>query len=175
MSRSLSKRVRFEVFKRDLFTCQYCGATPPGAVLEVDHIEPVAEGGSDDESNLVTACFACNRGKSDISLSIVPESLADRAARVAEAEEQLAGYNAIMQAQRDRIEDDIWSVVWALTGETEIRRDRYQSIKMFLTRLPLHEVIEAAELARDRMSYSRKAFLYFCKVCWNKIKGNDGE
>lgn len=61
--RSLSKKLRFEVFKRDDFTCQYCGAQPPKVVLEVDHIHPVAAGGGNDPENLITACDKCNRGK----------------------------------------------------------------------------------------------------------------
>lgn len=65
----LGKRVRFEVFKRDNFTCQYCGAEAPAAVLQVDHILPVAEGGTNDLTNLVTACVGCNAGKSDKLLS----------------------------------------------------------------------------------------------------------
>lgn len=59
----LSKRLRFEVFKRDNFTCQYCGAQPPKVILEVDHIHPVAEGGDCEQENLITACDKCNRGK----------------------------------------------------------------------------------------------------------------
>lgn len=43
--KAISKKTRFEVFKRDRFTCQYCGATPPGVLLHIDHIHPVAEGG----------------------------------------------------------------------------------------------------------------------------------
>jgi hypothetical protein len=66
---SLSKRTRFEVFKRDKFTCQYCGKKAPDIVLQVDHIEPKAKGGTDDLVNLVTACDGCNAGKSDIRLS----------------------------------------------------------------------------------------------------------
>lgn len=62
--RSLSKSVRFEVFKRDSFTCQYCGKTAPDVVLHVDHIKPVAMGGDNDILNLVTACESCNAGKS---------------------------------------------------------------------------------------------------------------
>ena len=65
----LSKAVRFEVFKRDKFTCQYCGASAPEVLLEVDHIKPVAKGGTDDMLNLVTACRACNRGKTCKELS----------------------------------------------------------------------------------------------------------
>ena len=33
----LSKKIRFEVFKRDAFTCQYCGQMAPDVLLEVDH------------------------------------------------------------------------------------------------------------------------------------------
>ena len=67
--RSLSKRVRFEVLKRDKFTCQYCGAKAPEVVLNVDHIQPVADGGSDDPLNLIASCEDCNSGKSDKKLS----------------------------------------------------------------------------------------------------------
>jgi hypothetical protein len=59
----LTKTIRFEVFKRDNFTCQYCGAKAPEAVLRVDHIKPVAEGGDNHAMNLITSCFPCNAGK----------------------------------------------------------------------------------------------------------------
>ena len=65
---SLSKKVRFEVFKRDSFTCQYCGKKAPEVILVVDHIEPIAKGGSDDMLNLITSCFDCNSRKSDRTL-----------------------------------------------------------------------------------------------------------
>lgn len=65
----IKKSVRFEVFKRDSFTCQYCGMKAPDVVLELDHITPVAEGGDNDILNLLTACRACNSGKSDRVLS----------------------------------------------------------------------------------------------------------
>ena len=67
--KNLSKSVRFEVFKRDSFKCQYCGKSAPDVVLEVDHIIPVAKGGDNDISNLITACFDCNRGKRDKKLT----------------------------------------------------------------------------------------------------------
>ena len=65
----LSKRIRFEVFKRDNFTCQYCGAKAPEVILEVDHIKPVKEGGTNEIMNLITSCFDCNHGKSSKTLS----------------------------------------------------------------------------------------------------------
>ena len=61
--KSIPKSVRFEVFKRDSFKCQYCGASAPDVILEVDHIVPVAEGGENDMMNLITSCRDCNRGK----------------------------------------------------------------------------------------------------------------
>ncbi len=52
--KSLSKRVRFEVFKRDNFTCCYCDRQPPDVVLQIDHIEPHSKGGADQIANLLT-------------------------------------------------------------------------------------------------------------------------
>ncbi len=66
--KGISKKVRFEVFKRDRFTCQYCGRKAPDILLQLDHIEPVAKGGTDDIINLVTSCFDCNMGKRDKKL-----------------------------------------------------------------------------------------------------------
>lgn len=69
---AVGKRLRFQIFRRDNFACRYCGrAAQDGAVLEVDHIKPRAEGGADDPTNLVTACEGCNSGKSDIPLHLV--------------------------------------------------------------------------------------------------------
>jgi hypothetical protein len=65
----LTKSVRFEVFKRDKFTCQYCGSKAPDVVLHVDHIHPVADGGGNDVLNLVTSCAGCNGGKGAKPLS----------------------------------------------------------------------------------------------------------
>ncbi len=59
----VSKSLRFDIFRRDKFTCQYCGRRPPDVVLEIDHITPVSQGGDDESPNLVTSCYDCNRGK----------------------------------------------------------------------------------------------------------------
>jgi hypothetical protein len=63
MRKSIPKKIRFEVLKRDSFKCQYCGAAAPEVLLHVDHIDPVIEGGSNDIINLITSCSACNLGK----------------------------------------------------------------------------------------------------------------
>lgn len=59
--KTLSVRKRFLVFKRDRYRCRICGRS--GIELEVDHMVPVAQGGSDALDNLQTLCFDCNRGK----------------------------------------------------------------------------------------------------------------
>jgi hypothetical protein len=61
--RPLPLSVRFAVLKRDRFTCVYCGKSPPAVAIEVDHVDPVALGGTDDVGNLVTSCRDCNGGK----------------------------------------------------------------------------------------------------------------
>ena len=63
--KSLTKTVRFEVFKRDSFACQYCGRKSPDILLQVDHIEPVSKGGTNDLPNLITSCKDCKAGQSD--------------------------------------------------------------------------------------------------------------
>jgi hypothetical protein len=61
----ISAGLRFDVFNRDHFRCRYCGrGRDEGAVLHVDHVIPVAQGGRTEIGNLVTACAACNLGKS---------------------------------------------------------------------------------------------------------------
>ena len=65
----ISKRMRFEILKRDSFTCQYCGKMPPDTTLHIDHINPVSKGGKNTMLNLVTSCADCNLGKSNVELS----------------------------------------------------------------------------------------------------------
>jgi len=64
--------LRFKVFMRDEFRCQYCGhSAEEGAVLEADHVIPRSKGGLDIMENLITACWDCNRGKSDKILDAI--------------------------------------------------------------------------------------------------------
>lgn len=61
--KGLSQRLRFEVLRRDSFTCRYCGRSAPEVALHIDHVVPVAAGGDNVPENLVTACQGCNLGK----------------------------------------------------------------------------------------------------------------
>ena len=67
---ALSRR---EIFRRDHFTCQYCGKTTP--LPTIDHVIPKHLGGVHDWMNLVTACYYCNHKKGGRSLSETGMSL----------------------------------------------------------------------------------------------------
>lgn len=170
----LSKKMRFDVFKRDGFVCQYCGAHPPSIVLHVDHINPVAEGGDNNIDNLITACEPCNLGKGANKLSEIPKSLQEKALEFQEREEQIKGYNAILESKANRIEDEAWDVAAILSRVDYVEsynREDLLSIKRFLELLPFSEVKDSARIAAASRIYSGKRyFKYFCGVCWNKVR-----
>lgn len=58
---AVSKRTRFEVLRRDDYTCRYCRSKDNP--LTIDHVVPVSLGGTDEPSNLVASCMDCNSGK----------------------------------------------------------------------------------------------------------------
>lgn len=64
----MSVKLRTAILKRDGEQCVKCGASPKKnseVTLEVDHIIPVAKGGTNDPENLQTLCWSCNQGKTD--------------------------------------------------------------------------------------------------------------
>jgi hypothetical protein len=62
----ISAELRRTVRTLYAFACGYCGVTETevGAYLTIDHYQPKDAGGSDDVTNLVYACHACNLYKS---------------------------------------------------------------------------------------------------------------
>ena len=56
----LSKR---NIFLRDAYTCQYCGATVTEVTATLDHVLPVSKGGKTTWENSATACKSCNYKK----------------------------------------------------------------------------------------------------------------
>lgn len=66
---SVPHGTRMRILARDGRRCRVCGMTAEdGVTLEVDHIVPVAKGGSNSEENLWVLCRPCNSGKSDFVL-----------------------------------------------------------------------------------------------------------
>ena len=173
MRKAIGKRLRFDVFKRDGFVCQYCGAHPPSVVLQVDHIKPVASGGQNTIDNLVTSCQPCNIGKGAIGLDDVPQSLAERANAVKESEAQLAGYEKIMSAMRERKEQDAWDVINTMFNRAveSVSQKNFLSVKVFCERLGKHRCIENAEIANLKgPGYEAGRFRYFFAICWRQVR-----
>ena len=174
----MDKKIRFEVFKRDNFTCAYCGRTPPNIILEVDHIHPKSKKGTNDINNLVTSCFDCNRGKKDISLSTIPTALIDNLEVMKEKLEQIKIYNSyrkkLEKIEKKRIEEV--SDIYTQYFEKYILNEKFKetSIKRFLKFLPLDEVKYSMHLACRKMD-DDNAPQYFCGICWNKIKALNNE
>lgn len=172
---ALSKKIRFEVFKRDGFQCGYCGKQPPEVILEVDHIEPKSKGGSDYINNLLTACFDCNRGKSNKTLDKACGKLVDNLEILKEKELQIKEYRKEVKKAKNRVTKDIEDVAkiytesfpdWKLSSSF-----KNVSIKKFIANLPKHEVIEAMEIACAYCENEPDATIkYFCGICWNKIR-----
>ena len=56
---------RRNIFKRDRYTCQYCGVQPGSEELTIDHVLPRSHGGTSTWENCVLACVGCNKRKAD--------------------------------------------------------------------------------------------------------------
>lgn len=171
----ISKKLRFEIFKRDNFTCGYCGSTPPGVTLELDHIQPVSKNGDNDINNLITACFDCNRGKSDHLLSSIPASVIEKAEIAKEKEDQLNAYNKLKKSIRRRQTRDI-AKIEEVFNETFPDRGFTQKFKssikfQFLPELDSELLVEHMEIACFKVNNPEEAVKYFCGINWNVIKG----
>jgi hypothetical protein len=185
---AVSKRTRYEVLRRDNYTCRYCGTSvADGAVLTVDHVVPTTLGGSDDPTNLVAACRDCNAGKASTSPDAeLVADVAQDALRWAAAI-KLAAHNAEARGSEERAYkaaffDDLRSYfpdkpeAWKrlLPDDWEL------SIITFYRRgLPAATLSRALETtmtrARARMVSEAGFFRYLCGICWKTLKEIEDE
>ena len=167
--KSISKKKRFEVFKRDAFTCQYCGRTAPDVVLEVDHINPVANGGDNDLMNLITSCYDCNRGKGKRTLSDKEElkKQQEQLKRINEQREQLKMMlewkNELMKFADEQIDiiQDVFNSMFNCGFTDEGRKTIGREIK----RYGFDEVYEATNISVSQYDDVNKAFSYIARIC----------
>lgn len=176
---AVSKRLRYEILRRDGFACRYCGAKADEAELQVDHVLPVALGGGDEAENLVTACADCNAGKSASSPdSEIVANLADDSLRWARAVERAAEIKAADREKRDAYIaafDECW-LTWHFGDDPKNTLDRppewEQSIEQFydagLDQDTLIRMIKVA-MQKPRLA-GNKVFRYFCGCCWNAVR-----
>lgn len=168
---SVSTRTRFEVFKRDNFTCRYCGRKSPEVILEVDHITPICEGGSDDQINLTTSCWDCNRGKAGVSLNevITAEDPHDKAILILEQERQLAEYNEVVRKQRERKEADIQDLIdhWCeITHRDYVNFHDANFLKWVVGVCPVEVVKNFMDYADSRRLTKSLAYVSGCIKRW---------
>lgn len=169
----VSTRTRFEVFKRDAFTCQYCGGKPPAAILHIDHITPVSAGGTNDLANLVTSCKDCNLGKSDVLLSDTrPIPNRSSILELREAREQLEAYQEYLIGERKAREVATTLVLREIERRLGFAggSSEHTSVMTILKELPYPEALDAVDVTERRDLRGYQAWKYFCGVAWTKIK-----
>lgn len=174
---AVSRRLRFEVLRRDGHTCRYCGAKAPDVALTVDHVIPTTLGGSDDPANLVTACQPCNAGKTSIAPGspLVADVEAD-AIRWAEALRRAAFDRAVDQ---DAIDEEVaevgkkWAIWKVTTTNQELPRPAgwQDTVERFIALgLSTEEMTRLIRrtMANDKVAHGEK-WRYFCGCCWRSV------
>jgi hypothetical protein len=179
--KNLSKSKRFEIFKRDGFICQYCGKQPPDVILEVDHIHPIAEGGDNDEMNLITSCYECNRGKgSKILGNVSPKPDGDLAWLEAQQEiSELQRYQIAKQHRDQRKLEFIKSLQeeWMFAFQTSWCPSDLQLLQLINRVSPelIEKAIYLASEKRDQLGSIQDKFKYMCGIVWNIVRQGGGE
>ena len=149
----ISKKLRFEVFKRDGFTCQYCGGKAPDVLLHVDHVKPVVNGGQCDILNLVTSCAACNLGKGPRELSD-SSVLAKQQAQLEELNERRAQLELMLQWREElknitgmKAEEILKAFDAAAPGWQPPRG----GVESWLRHFPFDVILDAIEISMDKL------------------------
>jgi hypothetical protein len=168
---AVSKRLRFEILRRDNHTCRYFGASAPDVPLRVDHVTPEALGGRTEPSNLVTACEPCNSGKSSVALdgAMVEDIKAD-ALRLAELQRQayevLAAQVEVKGGYVDRFGE-----AWRLIGAPLPYNWRATLGRWHDMGVPLSLILDAADVAYGTPRVAEKnLFTYMCGIVWNRVQ-----
>lgn len=174
----LTKKLRFEVFKRDSFTCQYCGRKAPDILLHVDHIEPVAKGGTNDLLNLITSCFDCNSGKSDRQLSdkTVIDKQRQQLEMLQERKEQI---EMMFQWQKGLLdlEDNVATQLAEYWAEQipgfSLNENGLKGLKSLKRRFEIGEIMEAMKVAIEQyVEYKdEKPTHESVELAWKRVGG----
>lgn len=171
---AIASKLRFEVFKRDSFTCRYCGRKTPQIVLEVDHVTPVAKGGGDEIENLVTSCYECNRGKgaSLLSEDATVSTIHENTILLLERELQLKEYNEAKRSVREREDQQIDELLhfWngLFNGRSGMVPER-ASLRLYLRSLAAEEIRDAMEIASSRKGGNWAGFHYLYGILKNWV------
>lgn len=151
----IPKSVRFEVFKRDKFKCQYCGSSAPEVLLHIDHINPVANGGTNEIINLVTACFSCNSGKSDKLLSddTIITKQKEQLEQLQERREQLEmmmNWHEGLKNIKDEIQNKLKEYWEDLAIGYEINENGMLTLKKMTKEFSFDEILKAMDSSAEQ-------------------------
>lgn len=174
--RPISRRLRFEILRRDNYTCRYCGAGAPEAKLTVDHVVPVALGGGDEPTNLITACDDCNGGKASSNPDEALVADVDATAfRWAKAIEQAAEIRRI-ELEHDAAIAARFDVKWRSwhygTQEWVLPRTTSwaQIVRNYIAAgLTEADLLANVDIAMNSSAKPDMTWRYFCGVCKNEI------
>lgn len=153
--KNISKKVRFEVFKRDKFQCQYCGKYAPDVVLNVDHIDPVANGGSNDLVNLITSCFDCNQGKKarlltdDTLIQKQRKQLELLQERREQLELMLEWKKSLTGFEDEKVKmvSDYWA---SLMTPYSLNDNGEKSLDKLMKKFPVEDILESIDIATEK-------------------------
>jgi hypothetical protein len=172
---TVSRRLRFEVLRRDGYTCRYCGAKAPDVTLTVDHVVPTTLGGDDDPRNLVACCQQCNAGKSSIAPDDpIVEDVDATAMLFADAIERVA---SARRADRDALNGEIarfdehWQQFHNAYYDTPPRdADWRSSIERFISLgLNVDDLIHFTHVTMRGPARGQNVWRYFCGCCWREL------
>ena len=172
---SVSRRLRYEILRRDDYACRYCGQRAPDAPLTVDHVVPVALGGSDEPSNLVTACAACNQGKTSVNpdqplVAQVSEDALRWAAAMREAASLQEDARHLLQDYREQFLGQ-WNL-WSVGGSpVQLPESWPNSLEQFFRAgLEIEIVLDLIDVAGRSKASPAAMFRYFCGCCWQVVR-----
>jgi hypothetical protein len=135
---------------------------------------PVSKRGGNNIDNLYTACFDCNRGKSNTELSTTTKTIEEKLVILREKELQYTEFKKFNDKINQRINADIREVedIYSSIFAGWEFSDKFRlSVKPFIVSLGVQDVRGAMEKACTKMKREDHALKYFCGICWNKIKG----
>jgi hypothetical protein len=175
---AVSKRLRYEILRRDNHTCRYCGATAPDAKLTVDHVTPTALGGTDTPDNLVTACEPCNSGKTSTPADVaIVADVAEDAARWARAWQQAARQQGEESKSKGEIAKKVKARLVRACKESYGRTPTIPSdaaasvIRWVELGLPIAKINELADYTVSRRNIPVDGkWRYFAGCCWSSLR-----
>jgi 5-methylcytosine-specific restriction endonuclease McrA len=153
----IGKRVRFEVFARDGFSCRYCGRQSDTVQLVIDHLNPVCNGGGSEPENLITSCVDCNSGKGGKTLEQHTPTDQDRLRLFQEHHEQTQQFESAKAAVavRDGIRQLITDHFLSATGLESANITTVNILCSYARRYGVEVVFDWIEIAAGRLSKNR--------------------